>query len=39
MENGGLEVNKVSTLIRYAQASGARMRIIFDHGNDLRQIA
>ncbi|HZM82305.1 MAG TPA: helix-turn-helix transcriptional regulator [Candidatus Limnocylindrales bacterium] len=39
IENGDLEVNEVSTLNRYAQALGARMRIIFDYGNDLRQIA
>lgn len=39
IENGDLEVNEVSTLSRYAQALGARMRIIFDYGNDLRQIA
>ena len=39
IENGDLEVNEVATLGRYAQALGARLRIIFDYGNDLRQIA
>lgn len=38
IENGDLDVNEVATLSRYAQALGARMRIIFDYGNDLRQI-
>ena len=35
IENGDL----VATLSRYARALGARMRIIFDYGDDLRQIA
>jgi DNA-binding XRE family transcriptional regulator len=39
IENGDLEVNEVATLGRYASALGARMRIIFDYGDDLRQIA
>jgi DNA-binding XRE family transcriptional regulator len=39
IENGDLDVNEVATLSRYAQALGARMRIIFDYGNDLRQIS
>ncbi|WP_416211452.1 helix-turn-helix domain-containing protein [Frankia sp. Cas3] len=39
IENGDLDVNEVATLRRYARALGARMRIIFDYGNDLRQIA
>lgn len=39
IENGDLDVNEVATLGRYAQALGARLRIIFDYGNDLRQIA
>jgi DNA-binding XRE family transcriptional regulator len=39
IENGDLDVNEVATLSRYANALGARMRIIFDYGNDLRQIA
>ncbi|MET8151054.1 helix-turn-helix domain-containing protein [Actinoplanes sp. NPDC049668] len=39
IENGDLEANEVATLSRYARALGARMRIIFDYGNDLRQIA
>ena len=39
IENGDLDVNEVATLSRYAQALGARMRIIFDYGNDMRQIA
>ncbi len=39
IEIGDLDVNEVATLARYAQALGARMRIIFDYGNDLRQIA
>ncbi|WP_236706273.1 helix-turn-helix transcriptional regulator [Frankia sp. ACN1ag] len=39
IENGDLEVNEVATLSRYARALGARMRIIFDYGDDLRQIA
>jgi DNA-binding XRE family transcriptional regulator len=39
IENGELEVNEVATLGRYARALGARMRIIFDYGDDLRQIA
>jgi hypothetical protein len=34
-----LDVNEVATLSRYAQALGAEMRIIFDYGNYLRQIA
>lgn len=39
IENGDLDVNEVATLSRYARALGARMRIVFDYGNDLRQIA
>lgn len=39
IENGDLDVNEVATLSRYAQALGARMRIIFDYGGDMRQIA
>lgn len=39
IENGDLDVNEVATLSRYARALGAQMRIIFDYGNDLRQIA
>ncbi|GAA1370650.1 helix-turn-helix domain-containing protein [Catellatospora chokoriensis] len=39
IENGDLDANEVATLSRYAQALGARMRIIFDYGDDLRQIA
>ena len=39
IENGDLDVNEVATLSRYAQALGARMRIIFDYGSDMRQIA
>ncbi len=39
IENGDLEVNEVATLSRYARALGARMRIIFDYGDDLRRIA
>lgn len=39
IENGDLDVNEVATLSRYARALGARMRIIFDYGNDLHQIA
>ena len=39
IENGELAANEVATLSRYARALGARMRIIFDYGNDLRQIA
>lgn len=39
IENGDLDVNEVATLSRYARALGARLRIIFDYGNDLRQIA
>jgi DNA-binding XRE family transcriptional regulator len=39
IENGDLEANEVATLSRYARALGARMRIIFDYGHDLRQIA
>lgn len=39
IENGDLDVNEVATLSRYAQALGARMRIIFDYGTDMRQIA
>jgi hypothetical protein len=38
-ENGDLDVNEVATLNRYARALGARMRIILDYGDDLRQIA
>lgn len=39
IENGDLEANEVATLSRYARALGARMRIIFDYGDELRQIA
>lgn len=39
IENGDLDVNEVATLSRYARALGARLRIIFDYGSDLRQIA
>jgi DNA-binding XRE family transcriptional regulator len=39
IENGDLDANEVATLSRYARALGARMRIIFDYGNDLHQIA
>ncbi len=39
IENGDLDVNEVATLSQYAQALGARLRIIFDYGDDLRQIA
>lgn len=39
IENGDLDVNEVATLSRYAGALGARLRIIFDYGSDLRQIA
>jgi DNA-binding XRE family transcriptional regulator len=39
IENGDLDANEVATLGRYAQALGARLRIMFDYGNDLRQIA
>jgi DNA-binding XRE family transcriptional regulator len=39
IENGDLDANEVATLSRYARALGARMRIIFDYGDDMRQIA
>ncbi|WP_433311655.1 helix-turn-helix domain-containing protein [Micromonospora sp. CA-269861] len=39
IENGDLEANEVATLSRCARALGARMRIIFGYGSDLRQIA
>ncbi|WP_435871549.1 type II toxin-antitoxin system RelE/ParE family toxin [Micromonospora humida] len=39
IENGDLDVNEVATLSRYATALGARLRIIFDYGSELRQIA
>jgi len=39
IENAGIDAKEVDTLSRYAKALGARMRIIFDYGNDLRQIA
>ncbi|WP_239118379.1 helix-turn-helix domain-containing protein [Paractinoplanes ferrugineus] len=39
IENGDLDANEVATLSRYARALGARMRIIFDYGGDLRRIA
>ncbi|BCJ32486.1 transcriptional regulator [Actinocatenispora sera] len=39
IENGDLDVNEVATLGRYAQALGAKLRIIFDYGTDMRQIA
>jgi len=39
IENGDLDAYEVATLSRYAEALGARLRIIFDYGNDLRQIA
>ncbi|MFC0003018.1 helix-turn-helix domain-containing protein [Micromonospora siamensis] len=39
IENGDLDVNEVATLARYAEALGAKLRIIFDYGNDIRQIA
>ncbi|HWB37684.1 MAG TPA: helix-turn-helix transcriptional regulator, partial [Rugosimonospora sp.] len=35
IEHGDLDVNEVATLSRYAQALGARLRIIFDYGDDL----
>jgi transcriptional regulator with XRE-family HTH domain len=38
IENRDLDANEVATLSRYARALGARMRIIFDYGNDRRQI-
>nr|MDT0664415.1 hypothetical protein [Micromonospora sp. DSM 115978] len=38
-ENGDLDANEVATLSRYARALGARMRIVFDYGNELHQIA
>ena len=34
-----LDANEVATLSRYARALGARLRIIFDYGNELHQIA
>lgn len=39
IENGDLEVNEVTTLARYAQALGGRLRIMFDYGSDMRQVA
>jgi transcriptional regulator with XRE-family HTH domain len=39
IENGDLGVNEVATLSRYAQALGARMRILLDYGHDPHQIA
>ncbi|MEV4724317.1 helix-turn-helix domain-containing protein [Micromonospora humida] len=39
IENGDLDVNEVATPSRYATALGARLRIIFDYGSELRQIA
>ena len=39
IENGHLDANEVATLSRYARALGARLRIIFDYGNELHQIA
>ena len=39
IENGDLDINEVATLSRYAAALGARLRIIFDYGTDMRQIA
>jgi DNA-binding XRE family transcriptional regulator len=39
IENGDLEVNEVATLARYAQALGGRLRIMFDYGSDMRQVA
>lgn len=39
IEHGDLDVNEVATLSRYARALGARLRIILDYGNDLREIA
>ena len=39
IENGDLDANEVATLSRYARALGARMRIVFDYGNELHQIA
>jgi len=39
IENGDLEANEVATLGRYARALGARLRIVFDYGNELHQIA
>jgi DNA-binding XRE family transcriptional regulator len=39
IENGDLDVNEVSTLGRYAQALGAKLRIMFDYGAEMRQIS
>ena len=39
IENGDLDINEVATLSRYARALGARLRIIFDYDDDLRQTA
>lgn len=39
IENGDLDANEVATPSRYARALGARLRIIFDYGNELHQIA
>lgn len=39
IENGDLEANEIATLSRYAHALGAKLRVIFDYGDDLRQIA
>jgi hypothetical protein len=39
IENGDLDVNEVATPEPVRGALGARTRIIFDYGNDLRQIA
>jgi DNA-binding XRE family transcriptional regulator len=39
IENGDLEVNEVATLSRYAQALGGRLRIMFDYGTEMHQVA
>jgi hypothetical protein len=39
IENGELDANEAATLSRYARSLGTWLRIIFDYGNGLRQIA
>lgn len=39
IENGDLDVNEVATLGRYARALGGKLRIMFDYGTEMRQVA
>jgi len=39
IENGDLDINEVATLSRYAQALGGKLRVMFDYGTEMRQVA